>query len=352
VSTSDCSPGVSGDARSTRTAQLHTRDALDLTRIDLGADPLEDVRSVLLALERVRKRGDRIQPVERECGLGGNGLEESELVGPERSLVTGGGDRQHADHALVGDHRDERAALCAQPLHEPLVDPRRAFDVVHGDRRGVESRARDARRLVAEVDAEIRPPVGPFTLELPVDPERLSSLCVDDGDPREPDVEQGRDLTHELARDLDQIVRAAERGRDRCHGLELTVPRRDPRLGLQGAAHPSGHERPVTPARKHQQRGHERRQDRGERDPRMSTKRPALHEDEDTEDRGGDGDPREHSEDRPVQQLGPSAAAPKRRQHRPRHRRICGGEQKQRQAVEQQRFGCLAHRAVEWYADG
>ena len=54
---------------------------------------------------------------------------------------------------------------------------------------------------------------------------------------------------------------------------------------------------------------------------------------------------------------GPAALTPEDRQDRTGHGGVCGGQQQQRDAVEENCFGCLTHGrltiwAGEWYADG
>ena len=90
----------------------------------------------------------------------------------------------------------------------------------------------------------------------------------------------------------------------------------------------------------------------GERDPDVAAERAPVVNHEGAEDRGGDGDPREHEDDRPVERPGLPAVAPEHGQHGQRNDRIRGGHHEERHAVPEDRFGCFVHWAAKWYAEG
>ena len=79
--------------------------------------------------------------------------------GVNARFSVGGRQHEHADDALLGDHRDPRAAARADRGREAARHERRACDVEHGDRRRVEHRARDPGRLLAQVDSHRLPPL-------------------------------------------------------------------------------------------------------------------------------------------------------------------------------------------------
>ena len=68
-------------------------------------------------------------------------------------------DHENRDHALIREQWDERHAAGAGRLDEPRADDLRRVRVVHRDRRCLEGGRRDARRLVVQVDPDVRNPV-------------------------------------------------------------------------------------------------------------------------------------------------------------------------------------------------
>ena len=174
VSTKNCSPGdssrstttcaPSGRRRSRPTpscsafAQLVARDVQHRIRARAGPGCAGATSSdQLLARQRVGERGRGAEPLERERRLRRDRLQQRELVGGERPLRIGRGEDEHADHALVGDHRHPRAAPRTDLRRQARADARRAVDVVDRHGRRIEDGARDARRLAAEVDAHVVP---------------------------------------------------------------------------------------------------------------------------------------------------------------------------------------------------
>jgi hypothetical protein len=107
-----------------RSAQLLPRDAHHLVGVDLRANAAHDVGDALLARERVRERSGRPHPVEGERRLGRYRLQQRKLVGGKCTLGIRRGDREHADHPLLRDHRDPRPAVCADELGEASADER------------------------------------------------------------------------------------------------------------------------------------------------------------------------------------------------------------------------------------
>ena len=87
----------------------------------------------------------------------------------------------------------------------------------------------------------------------------------------------------------------------------------------------------------------------------MAVQRTALVDRQHAEDAGGERDPGEDEHNRPVERVRLTALPPQDRQDRDGHGGVDGGQQQQRHAVEENCFGCLAHRAstirgAKWYA--
>ena len=130
----------------------------------------------LVLRQGVGERLPGLEPRQRECSFRREGGQQRQLVGAERALLVDRDNSEHAGHALLGDHRNPDTALRADELDESRVDERRAHHIEHGDRGRIEHRAGDPRRLVAQVDGEVVPPLGRFALELAVDADRPASV--------------------------------------------------------------------------------------------------------------------------------------------------------------------------------
>ena len=328
-----------------RTAQLVPRDLQHRSRFELGTDPAHHLSDELLSRQGLRELCGGTEALERQRSLRGDRLQEGELVGREGSLRIGGGQDQHADHLVLGLHRHPGPALGADPRGQPGTDPRRAVDVVDRHGRRVEDGARDPRRLVLEIDPHVLPPVGRLAVQLRIDTARFIASVRDHDDAREADPEQGRDLAHERARRIGGGSRPHERIRDVRDRFELAVASRDSRLGLAGAADAAHDQRAVPPPREQQQGRRQRNERRGEREPRVTAERTAFVDDEHAEDPGCDRNSGKDEHDRPVEGVCLGALPPEDGQDRDGHGRVGGGQQQQRHAVEENCFGCLAHRA-------
>ena len=332
------------------TRQLLPRDAYDLGRVELASDPARDPGDVLFPLERLRQRRGRSQPIERERRLGGDGLEQRELVRRKRALAQSRSNRQHADHALLGDHRNPHAALGAHALRESRAVERRALDVVDRDRRRVEDCTRDARGLLAQIESQLAPPGRIRPVELAEDARRTRRLLVDEHDRGELDAQQLAHLPYERPRRRLRVARARECVGDRCDGAQLAVAQRDALFRVAGAPDPARNERAVAPARDEEQRRDERDGDRREREPRVPAERPAVVEDEQTEDRRRDRDRGEHRHDGDVERVRAGPVPPDRRHERGRDDDVRTREEKQRERVEEDGFRSGTHCPLEWYA--
>ena len=99
--------------RAERPLHLLARDPHDLAGVELAADLARDLRHELLAPERVDERVGRAHALERERRLGRERLEQRDLVGSERALLARRRDDEHADDALLGDHREPTCRSCA-----------------------------------------------------------------------------------------------------------------------------------------------------------------------------------------------------------------------------------------------
>ena len=136
-----------------------------------------------------------------------------------------------------------KAALRAPTLcGDSLVDERRGVRVVDRHGRDLERRARHARRLVPEVEADVAPRVEVHAVPAGEQAAALAELVVDEDEPDELHREQRGDLVQHDPRDRLGVSRAGERVGDRLDRLELALAERRPLLG--SAATP---EEPVEP---------------------------------------------------------------------------------------------------------
>ena len=203
----------------------------DRVEVELRAHLARDRRQQPLALEGVLERRRRTGPLQGERRLGRDRSQRAELLGGERAMLVGRGDREHGDHALAGDQRDEGRAAGADPPGDSLVDERRGVRVVDRHGRGLERRARHARRLVPQVEADVAPRVEVHAVPAGEQAAALAELVVDEDETDELHREQGGDLVQDDPRDRFGVSRAGERVGDRLNRLELALAERRPLLG-------------------------------------------------------------------------------------------------------------------------
>ena len=125
-----------------------------------------------------------LRPIECERRLGGERLQQRQLVSGEDARRLRRREHEHRGHPLLGDERDEDGALRSAPFGEAAVDLLRARDVVDDDRAAFEDRARDSRRLAVEVDRDARPPVEVSVRAGGEEPLGALGVLADEGDRR------------------------------------------------------------------------------------------------------------------------------------------------------------------------
>ena len=126
-------------------------------------------------------------------------MHEPQLLGREGPALSRRRGDEDGDHAFVDGQRDEGGALRAGGPGEPLADEGGRLDVVDRDRGGLEIRARDSRRLVAEAEPHVRPPADVAGGGARNQPTRFASLVVDQRQRRELDAHERDHLVEESA---------------------------------------------------------------------------------------------------------------------------------------------------------
>ena len=303
-------------------------------RPELGRDPADHA----LTLERVGERGRRAKPIERECRLVGERLEEREVVAREHPAGRRAGDGEHGEHASLRHERDERRALRTDALDEPPVDERRGIGVEHRERQSAEDRARSPGRLVAKVDVRLAEPFDVVALHARDDAHGPVELLPDDDEAAVLDAQELRGLVDEGAPDGLGAVGTDERGRELGHRGQLAVELGRPRLGL---SHPvlAADEAAVTrDAHEEEQGRHERGQEHGERRPEMTVDRRPPYGDENAEHRGQHRQARKDRRESDVGGGRRGAVAPDRRDDQDRERAVHERDREERRRVEEQRF--------------
>ncbi len=223
---------------------------------ELVGEPLEDDRQVELAAERVggaKQRGllrqpflvlgERFlerdagpQPLERNGRLGGERLHQRQVVGREDAPFVGGRDGDDRDDALLEEERDEGCAPRARRLDEPRIDDVRLRRVVDRERRGLEDGARDARRLVREVEPHLPPPVDVLPARAGEVADGLVPVLGHERQACERDPEHRGDLVEEGPRDALDVRGPRELARNATDALELSAAAGCPAV----RANPSG----------------------------------------------------------------------------------------------------------------
>jgi hypothetical protein len=188
----------------------------------------------LVRLHRLLERDTGAQPLERDGRLRSERLHHGHVVSAEDPPLVQRRDGDNGRHALLHEQRDERGALRADGGREPRADHARAFRVVDGERRRLEDRARDPRRLVLEVEAQSAPPVEILAAGPGEVAGRLAPVLRDEGQRDEADFEELRELVEQRACDALDVRAARELAGDAADALEL--PRRVVSSALPRAA--------------------------------------------------------------------------------------------------------------------
>ena len=165
--------------------------------------------------QRLLERDARPQPLERDGGLRGERLHHRELVVREDARLVERRNRDHGDHALLDEERDEGGALRSDGVGEPPADHARALRVVDREGGRLEDRARDSRRLALEVEAQVAPPVDVLAVGACEIAGRLARVVRDEGERDEADVEEQRQLVQQRARDTLDVGGCAQARRRR-----------------------------------------------------------------------------------------------------------------------------------------
>ena len=166
-------------------------DSEHVVEIELGAHLPPDRRDEAFALERVGQRVGRARPVECECRLGGERLQQRQLVSGEDARRLRRREHEHRGHPRLRDERDVDRALRAAPFGKAAVHLLRARDVVDDDRTALEDGARDSRRLAVEIDRDARPPVEVTVRAGGEEPLGALGVLTDEGDRDQVDAEEG-----------------------------------------------------------------------------------------------------------------------------------------------------------------
>ena len=296
----------------------------------------------LVLRQGVGERLPGVQPRQRECGFRREGGQQRQLVGAERALLVDRDNSEHAGHALLGDHRNPDTAFRADELDESRVDERRAHHIEHGDRGGIEHRAGDARRLVAQVDGEVVPPLGRFALELAVDAVRPGPSLVHHDHPGKAGAEEPRHLPDERPSHVAGALSAPQLRRDPGDRLELEACVGAPLLRSEGAAE-AARVSPSTSTDDEHEPGEQRGDRGGERHPDEAADRPTVVDDERRERRGGDCDARVDQRGGPVGRVRPGPQAPQGGEERKRKEGVHRRHEGERDGVEEQRFCGVSH---------
>ena len=307
-----------------RRAGLADGDVEELVDLELGADARGDVGDETLPLQRVGERDARAGTVERERGLRREPLHQRELVGLERARPGDGADRQHGDHALVGDQRNERKALRLRRLHHSAAQDLGRRSVVDGEGSRLEGRRRDTRGLVHEVHPHLGEPVELSAVDAPHDAGGTLPVVVDAEKACELDADVLLDLRQQRGRDGRRVVASPE-GDGHVSRRQVVAGQGASVLGL-------------APAREDED-GRDGGGDReAERQPDAARWRLRVDEQDDPVDRGDRTDDREDEEDRAVEQRSPPPLTPEGWCEQRRRAEVRGGHEQQRHCVEPQGF--------------
>ncbi len=262
--------------------------------------------------------------VERWSGLAGNRLQERELIALEGPRLGHRPCDEDGDHLLVGDERDKGEALRAGRLHQPGAHDLRCGRVVDGERRCVERRRRDARRLVLEIDAEAGEPRQLSAVDPSDDSRSRSAVLVDEEEAARLDVDELLDLPEQAVGEGRRIVHGSNSPDDGL-GLGLVTLKRRACRTQEG-----------TRTRERQNRRNADEDRHGEAQPDMTAERLPVHDDHKPVcqcDRADDGKQQERRE---IRESRLPALRPQPPAEDDRSSEVGHGDEKQRHRVEPQ----------------
>src|SRR6266576_4465992 len=299
-----------------------------------GADAARDRRDQPLAGERLVEGRRQARAVEGDRRLAAHGLHQAQFLGREGPAVAGRRGHQDADHALVDHQRDERRALRPGGPGERLADEHGGLDVEDCNRRGLEVRAGDPGRLVAEADPHLRPPADVAAGRAGDEPARLEAVVVDQRQRRELDAEERHDLVEQRAPGDLRLLRPRQRGGQARDRVQLAVAERDELLRLARARDTQEDAAALVPARQKDDRRDDRDQAGREGRPDLPAERRTVVQDEAADDRRRNRDP---GEDRRQGEIAERDAAPLPPEHgheRGEHEQVRARQHEQRDCVE------------------
>src|SRR5581483_2972975 len=178
----------------------------------------------------------RPQPLEGDGRFRGESLHDGEVVVREDAGLVECRDGDHRGHTLLDEQRDECGARRPYPSREPRTDEARAPRVVDRERLRLEDRARDARRLALEVDADAAPPLEVHAVGAREVAGRLASVVGDEGEAGEADAEELGELVEQRPCDTLHVRAPRELLGDPADALELARRGGTPRFARPAPA--------------------------------------------------------------------------------------------------------------------
>ena len=197
-------------------------------------NPARDVRDKPLPGQCLVEGSGRARPLERKRRLGRQRLHQRQLFAREGALRRGRGGDEDADGPLLGDQRNEGAALGAGRLDQARADERRNGAVEDNHRRRLEVGACDPGWFVAEVEPDVAPPIDVAALGPGEQAGRFAGLLADQRQRGELDAQDRAHFVEKNAAGCLSIARPRQGIGDRGDRVELATARRDELLGLAG----------------------------------------------------------------------------------------------------------------------
>ena len=205
-----------------RVGRLLDCDLEQLVEVAARPDGTRDPCDQAFPLECVRDRIRRARALERETGLGGEGLHQHELVEVEEPRTTNRGE-DDADHVAASTHRNKGAALDVRDVVQPLVHDRRALGVVHRERGAFANDRADAGDLLAQRDG-LAEQLLVVLAALPCgDDDRSPAVVLDDREVRDIQLEEPGQLVQEDPRDRGRPVGVEQLMRKAADSCDLAV---------------------------------------------------------------------------------------------------------------------------------
>jgi hypothetical protein len=212
-------------------------------KVELAPQTPGDRREQALAGQRLLERDARAQLLERDGRLRGERLHHREILVREDSRFVERRDRDHGGHSLLHQERDEGGALGADGLDEAAADDAGARRIVDRQRCRLEDRARDPRRLAAQIDAQLVPPVDVLAERAREVSRRLPPVVGHEGQSDEADGKERRDLVQQRPRDAFDVGAARQLVREAADALEFARGRAPPTLPRPAATEDRGQEK-------------------------------------------------------------------------------------------------------------